>query len=98
MKKPGLILGLLCYIALLRFAGDGSGHKIKIKVNGYQDTACYLAGYYGAKEYYKDTAFFDANGVCVFEGDEELPGGIYSVVLNNFKLFEFIVKEDFLYR
>ena len=94
MKKLGLILGLIWCIALAGFAGDGNGHKIKIKINGYQDTTCYLAGYYGAKEYYKDTAFFDANGVCIFEGDEELPGGIYSVVLNNFKLFEFIVKEQ----
>ena len=70
------------------------GHKIKIKVKGVKDTVCYLAGYYGPKQYYKDTARADANGLIIFEGKEELPGGIYSVILPGNTYFEFIVNEQ----
>ena len=31
-------------------------YSIKIKVNGLKDTVCYLANYYGDKQYLKDTA------------------------------------------
>ena len=53
------------------FAEDG--YTIRIKVNGLKDTVCYLANYYGTKQYYKDTAKVDANGVFIFKGEKELP-------------------------
>ncbi len=77
--------------------GGWAGYKIKVKVNGIKDTVCYLAGYYGPKQYYKDTARVDANGVFVFEGKDELPGGIYSVILPGNTYFEFIVNEQNFY-
>ena len=49
-----------------------------------------LAGYYGPKQYYKDTSRVDANGVFIFEGTDELPGGIYSSILPGNTYFEFI--------
>lgn len=70
------------------------GYKIKVKVKGVSDTVCYLANYFGKSQYYKDTAMADKNGYMVFEGDEPLPGGIYSVVTPGLRYFEIIVNEQ----
>lgn len=76
-------------------AGDkDGGHDITITVHGYADTACYLAGYFGKKQYYKDTSAFDSKGVCRFKGDELLPPGIYSLILPGNTYFEFIINEQ----
>ena len=76
---------------------QNDGHKIKIKVEGIKDTVCYLAGYFGKKQYYKDTSRFDSKGVCVFQGNQPMPGGIYSVILPNNNYFEFIINEQEFY-
>lgn len=71
------------------------GHKLTFHIEGVKDTLIYLANYYGPKQYYKDTANVDANGNFVFEGPDELPGGIYSVVMPDKKsYFEFIVNDQ----
>jgi peroxiredoxin len=79
--------GFLC------FAEDG-GYKIKVKVNGVRDSACYLANYYGDKQYLKDTAIADKNGNLLFEDKKSLPGGIYLVVIPGRRYFEFIVDKQ----
>lgn len=94
MKKLLVIL-LISSFCLPAFAGDG-GYKIKIKFNGLKDSTCYLGNYFGNKQYYKDTAKIDANGMCVFQGKEALPGGIYSIIVNNMMLFELVVNEPLI--
>jgi peroxiredoxin len=54
-----------------------------------------LANYYGAKQYYKDTAYFDKNGVCTFTGNKPLPEGVYSVVTPEMKYFEMLVTSQY---
>lgn len=87
-----LILGMMFCKSYAE--GDGSGHEINIKINGLKDSVCYLAGYYGKKQYYKDTSVFDSKGVCTFKGKDNLPGGIYSVILPGNTYFEFIINEQ----
>jgi hypothetical protein len=91
MKKL-LVIVILSAICLPSFSAN-DGYKIKIKFNGLKDTVCFLGNYFGDKQYYKDTARVDANGLCVFDGQEPLPGGIYSVIFNNMLLFEVVVNE-----
>lgn len=79
-------------ISVKSFAGDG--YTIRIKISGLKDTVCFLANHYGGKQYYKDTARVDANGVFVFKGDKDLPGGIYLVIIPGTKYFEFLVTEQ----
>ncbi|MBN4051579.1 DUF5106 domain-containing protein [bacterium AH-315-M05] len=95
--KTLTIAVLLIFLPPAKPGQAAGGYKIKIKVNGIKDTVCYLAGYYGPKQYYKDTARVDANGVFVFEGKDELPGGIYSAILPGNTYFEFIVNEQDFY-
>jgi peroxiredoxin len=94
MKKL-LVIAIISSFCLSAFAGD-DGYKIKIKLKGLKDTTCYLGNYFGNKQYYKDTARVDANGICVFQGKEPLPGGIYSVIFNNMMLFELVVNEPII--
>ena len=70
------------------------GHNIKVKITGVTDSVCYLANYYGEKQYYKDTANFNQDGYLVFKGSDTLPGGVYSIIIPGGKYFEFIINEQ----
>ena len=76
------------------FAGNDSGYNIKIKLNGIKDSLCYLANYFGDKQYIKDSARSDASGIYVFKGTEKLPGGIYLFVFPGRKFFEMVVDKE----
>ena len=91
MKR--LLSFVVCSLITASFLAQG--HNIKVKISGIKDTVCYLAGYYGPKQYYKDTVDVDSQGNMIFKGTDELPGGIYSVVLPDKQTyFEFIVTEQ----
>ncbi|MFM7016538.1 MAG: thioredoxin-like domain-containing protein [Bacteroidota bacterium] len=70
---------------------SAQGYDIKIKVNGLKDTLCYLANYYGDKQYIKDSAMVNSSGNITFKGKENLPGGIYLFVFPNKTYFEIMV-------
>ncbi len=91
MKKPVLVL-LIFFSAFS--ASHAEGYKIKVKIRGLQDTLCHLANHYGDKQYITDSARVDHNGVCTFEGDEKLPGGIYLVVVPSRNYFEIVVDKE----
>jgi thiol-disulfide isomerase/thioredoxin len=96
MKKYLLSLLAIGIIAS-SFAGPKpkEGHKLSFHIDGIKDTIIFLANYYGPKQYYKDTADVDSDGNFTFEGDEKLPGGIYSVVMPDKKsYFEFIINDQ----
>ena len=52
-----------------------------------------LAYYFGGNQYAKDTAY-SKNGKFVFEGEKNLLGGMYLIVLPNQKYFDIIVTEQ----
>ncbi|OFX80153.1 MAG: hypothetical protein A2X12_01860 [Bacteroidetes bacterium GWE2_29_8] len=67
---------------------------IKLKIKGLKDTLCYLGYYYGDKQFIRDTAKVNSDGVCVFEGTEPIEGGIYLAVTPDKKYFEIMVSEN----
>ncbi|MGR6087045.1 MAG: thioredoxin-like domain-containing protein [Arcticibacter sp.] len=69
-------------------------YEIKVKVNGLKDSLCYLANYFGDKQYLRDSAYADANGNLIFAGDSVLKSGIYMVVLPGKKYFEIIIDKQ----
>ncbi len=86
-----LVPVLIYLISVSTFAKSG-GYNIKVKVNGLKDTVCFLAYYYGDKQYLKDTVKVNSKGEMVFKGGEPLPGGIYLIVFpDKKKLFEVII-------
>jgi thiol-disulfide isomerase/thioredoxin len=97
MKKIQFLslVTMLTALTLGLHAEGNKGYDIKINIKSLANTKMILAFYYGDKQYVKDTAFFDKNGVCTLKADTVLPGGIYLAVfptLNN-KYFEFIISE-----
>jgi len=91
MKKIVLLLGLMLPVLLL---GQDKSHKIKIIIDGYHDSTLYLAYYYGNKIKLADTAVMSKPSVYVFNGSQQLKGGIYIVVSSKkTKLFEFVLND-----
>ena len=69
-----------------------SGYKISGEVRGLQDTSVILAYYFGGKQFATDTAEV-INGKFTFEGEKDLKGGMYLVVLSESNYFDIIVSE-----
>ena len=78
MKNLFFILATLLYTTL---AWANGGHSIRIKLTEFSEKEIYLAYYYGDKQYIRDTAVLDATGYFEFAGAEELPGGVYMIVM-----------------
>ncbi|NET34296.1 MAG: redoxin domain-containing protein [Cyanothece sp. SIO1E1] len=71
-----------------------SGHDIKIKINGYEQSELYLAYHLGDKQYISDTVKVESDGTFRFKGDKPMEGGVYLVVMapdNNF--FQILVDD-----
>jgi thiol-disulfide isomerase/thioredoxin len=64
------------------------------KVVGLKDTTAYLGFYYGEQTYLKDTARVNGTGNFTFDGNKTLPQGVYFLVVNKTRLFEFVVSDD----
>jgi thiol-disulfide isomerase/thioredoxin len=98
LMRKSLILSLFL---LLAFVGSSTtllaskdGYVINVQIKGLKDTVCFLANFYGKNQYYKDTARIDANGNMVFDGKEPLEEGLYTLVLNQSKILDFLVIEQ----
>lgn len=71
------------------------GFHIKVTVKGLpKDSLCYLANYYGDKQYIQDSAKADINGTVIFKADTLLPKGLYLFVLPGKRYFEMIVDRE----
>jgi len=84
---------IICLLGLFigNFSGNAQAYDINIKVDGLKDTTTFLAYYYGKGQYYKDTALVNNKGEMNFKGEDTLAHGMYSLILDDVKLFDFIV-------
>ncbi len=58
-----------------------NGYNFKIKIEGFNQKEIYLGYFYGDKQYLRDTTQVDDKGYFTFQGKEELPGGVYLIVM-----------------
>jgi thiol-disulfide isomerase/thioredoxin len=86
---PLFLLASLCCSSLF----SATPYDIKIRVKELKDSTCFLVYYYGDKQYSFDTARADKNGLMVFKGKKAADPGMYMLVLNKRKLFDFLVVE-----
>ena len=70
------------------------GYEIKVNISGLQDSTIFLAYHLGDKQYIKDTITLDSKGSAVFSGEENLPQGIYMIVLPGKQYFEILMSND----
>lgn len=67
--------------AVSSVSASNGGYSISMKIEGFTEKELYLGYYMGDKQYLRDTATADQNGAFLFSGEEQLPGGVYLVVL-----------------
>lgn len=72
------------------------GYKIKVSITGLKDSVCYLANYYGDKQYLQDTAKVNAKGEMTFEDPKRtLEKGMYIIVgSGKVRFFDFIINKE----
>ncbi|MBS1490249.1 MAG: DUF5106 domain-containing protein [Bacteroidetes bacterium] len=70
-----------------------SGYKINFKIKTWKDTTVYLGSYVGESTVLMDTAQVK-NGLFSFYGKKTLPQGVYYLVLDKNKLFEFVIGKN----
>jgi hypothetical protein len=87
-----LLLSLLLSTSFSALAQNG--YKIEFKVDGLKDTTAYLGYYYGESTFVKDTAKVDSKGQFIFDGKKPLDQGVYFLVLDKTRLFDFVVSAD----
>jgi hypothetical protein len=95
MKRMHVIYSLLILLILTNsLSGAPEGYTIKFRVKGIKDTTCLIANYFGNGTYVKDTLKVNGSGRFTFKAKDDLPRGIYLVVLTDKNYFEFIVNKD----
>lgn len=86
-----------CILVSSAFCSTGQlkkGYEIAMEIPELQDSTIFLAYHLGDKQYIKDTISLDAKGNGLFAGEEDLPQGIYMVVLPGRQYFEILVADD----
>ncbi len=94
MQRILVLRGILILVVILFESATLSaqnGYKLDFQLTGLKDTTVYLGYYYGDGTYIKDTARVNDTGKIAFMGTETLPPGVYFLVLNRSRLFDFLV-------
>jgi hypothetical protein len=94
MKRFLIFSLLFSFLSTALWAKDKPLWSYSIRINGLKDTVCYWGYHYGDKQYVRDTARVDSKGLVVFEGNKELEGGIYLVIMPNKKYIEVILNGE----
>jgi thiol-disulfide isomerase/thioredoxin len=89
MKK---LFFALSFFATLSAAGQSKpAYSIQFKVQGLKDTTAYLGYFYAESTYVRDTAKVNSKGEFTFDGKQPLPQGVYFLVLDKARIFDFVV-------
>jgi len=70
------------------------GYKLDFRIEGLADTTFLLGNFFGESTYVKDTAQANSEGAFTFVGDQPLEQGMYFLVLNKTRLFDFVIGAD----
>lgn len=89
-RKLSKISLLVLTILLFNFPLSAQ-YQIKVQVDNFPDTVAYLSYFYGAGQFYRDTAKVDKNGSFAFQKEDTLEHGMYSILVKNKKLFDILI-------
>ncbi len=88
------LLTIILILLINSLFSQEHSYRIKIEIDDLEDSIAYLVNYYGNTNQVKDTAAVN-DGVIVFEGEEEIPGGVYILVGDKRNiLFEMIIADS----
>jgi Domain of unknown function (DUF4369)/Domain of unknown function (DUF5106)/Thioredoxin-like len=79
-------------VALFVKPATAQHFTVTLKTSSYKDGLAYLTYYYGKNLNVEDSAIINENGMAVFEKDEKLLPGVYSIVFpGKTKMLDFLV-------
>lgn len=81
----------LALISFLLFQTVQAQYEVKVKVEDFPGDKAFLSYFYGKGQFYRDTAAVNEKGEFVFSGQDTLEHGMYSVLVDNKKVFDFMV-------
>jgi len=87
---------LICLFFLfgLTTAFAQEGYEIKVKLDNYDQSEVFLGYHLADKQYILDTVQANAQGYFTFTGEEELPGGMYLLVMPpDNQYFQFVLSK-----
>ena len=87
-------LPFILLVMLPLYSVAQTGYRIDFTVNGLRDTTAYLGYFLQEKTFVKDTAMVDHDGAFSFTGKQSLPEGLYFLVVNKNRLFDFVIGKD----
>jgi peroxiredoxin len=87
---PQLLTVILFIFSVFPLFGQ-TDYNLQFKVDGWKDTTVYLGHYYSESTYIKDTSRVNSKGEFHFDGKKPLSPGVYFLVMNKAKLFEFVI-------
>ncbi len=89
-----IIFSLILFLALFS-TSIAQGFKVTLQAPQYKDGLAYLTYYYGKNINIEDSALINEKGIAVFERNEKLLPGVYSIVFpGKNKLFDFLVDTE----
>ncbi len=88
------VIGLFLLLSMMSAVSSAAGYVIKVRIIGLGSDTCYLGGYYGQYNQVNDTVISNARGEMTFTGPDALPGGIYFIIHNKTRLFEFVIDKE----
>ncbi|MBN2757425.1 MAG: redoxin domain-containing protein [Bacteroidales bacterium] len=83
------ILTILLFV--FSYQADAQSYKISVEVENLKDTTIYLGHHLGNGFFVDDSVKLSNNGKAVFEGNKTLAGGIYFILLDRGKYFDFLI-------
>ena len=90
MKKS--VFAFVLFLSFAAAAQTKPAYSIQFKVQGLKDTTTAYLGYYFAEStYVRDTANVNSKGEFTFDGKQALPQGVYFLVLDKSRIFDFVV-------
>ena len=95
MKR--IVLSVVLFSAALVYSFS-QGYKLDFRLTGLSDTTIVLGNYFAGNTYIADSAVVNGRGKFQFADEEKLDPGMYFLVLDKTKLFDFIVGEDQTFR
>jgi peroxiredoxin len=83
------------FFIALSFTCIAQGYKVTLQTPNYTSGIAYLTYYYGKNINVEDSAVINSKGTVVFQKNEKLLPGVYSIVFpGKSKLFDFLVDKE----
>src|SRR5580693_3115493 len=89
-----ILFTVTIYLAAFSIS-NAQGYKVTLQASDYNSGIAYLTYYYGKNINIEDSGVVNNKGVVIFQKNEKLVPGVYSVVFpGKNKLFDFLVDKE----